>query len=41
MLGMGCVDFATVAAGFLGGILMVPAPVTCDGMPIGDADGGV
>jgi len=41
-LGMGCVDFGTVAGGPLGMILMVPAPVTCDGMPVGgDEDAGI
>jgi hypothetical protein len=39
---MGCVDFATVASGPFGSFLMVPAPVTCDGVPVGgDEDGGV
>jgi hypothetical protein len=41
-LGMGCVDFATVAGGPLGMLLMIPAPVTCDGMPVGgDEDAGI
>jgi hypothetical protein len=42
MFGRGCVDFAMIASGPLGAVLMVPAPVTCDGMPVGgDEDAGI
>jgi hypothetical protein len=40
MLGMGCIDFDMVRNG-PGGMLITPPPATtCDGVPVGDEDGG-